>query len=82
MMPGLDGYSICRKLRGMPGMSDARIVMVTAKAMPSEQEQGFAAGADAYITKPFDDADLWAAIRPAEATGPDRFEMEDVCHVH
>ena len=44
MLPGLDGYFVCRKLRGMPGMNDVRIVMVTAKAMPSEQEQGFCRG--------------------------------------
>src|SRR5688572_8467079 len=41
MLPGMDGYSICRKLRAMPEMSTARIVMVTAKAMPSERAQGF-----------------------------------------
>jgi two-component system, cell cycle response regulator len=63
MMPGLDGYEICRKLRGMPGLADLRIVMVTAKAMPSERSRGFDAGADAYVTKPFDDGDLLAAIR-------------------
>lgn len=65
MMPGLDGYDICRKLRAMPGMTDVRIVMVSAKAMPSERARGFDAGADAYVTKPFDDDELIAAIRPA-----------------
>ena len=63
MMPGLDGYDICRRLRAMPRMADARIVMVSAKAMPSERARGFDAGADAYVTKPFDDGDLVAAIR-------------------
>jgi two-component system, sensor histidine kinase and response regulator len=82
MLPGLDGYFVCRKRRGMPGMNDVRIVMVSAKAMPSEQAQGFDAGADAYVTKPFDDADLWAAIRPTEITRTRPFELEDACHVH
>ena len=36
--------------------------MVTAKAMPSERAKGFDAGADAYVTKPFDEADLLSAI--------------------
>jgi DNA-binding response OmpR family regulator len=67
MLPGLDGYDICRKLRAMPDMSDASIIMVTAKAMPSERSRGFDVGADAYVTKPFDDTDLLAAIRSAEA---------------
>jgi len=62
MLPGLDGYDICRLLRSMPGMSRTRIVMVTAKAMPSERAKGFDAGADAYVTKPFDEADLLSAI--------------------
>jgi CheY-like chemotaxis protein len=63
MLPGADGYAICRRLRSMPGMADLRIIMVTAKAMPSERARGFDAGADAYVTKPFDDGDLVAAIR-------------------
>lgn len=63
MLPGVNGYEICRRMRGMPGMTDVKIIMVTAKAMPSERAQGFEAGADAYLTKPFDDADLMAAIR-------------------
>jgi CheY-like chemotaxis protein len=64
MLPGVDGYEICRRLRTTPGMARTRIIMVSAKAMPSERAQGFDAGADAYITKPFDDGELLAAIRP------------------
>jgi CheY-like chemotaxis protein len=63
MLPGLDGYETCRRLRNLPNMRHARIIMVSAKAMPSEQEQGFDAGADAYVTKPFDEAELLSAIR-------------------
>jgi DNA-binding response OmpR family regulator len=44
-------------------MFRAQIIMVSAKAMPSEQAQGINAGADGYITKPFDDAELRAKIR-------------------
>jgi len=66
MLPGIDGYEVCRKMRGIAGMSDARIIMVSAKAMPSERVAGLSAGADAYITKPFDDAELMAAIRTGE----------------
>jgi len=75
MMPGLDGYDICRKLRAMPGMSKLRIVMVSAKAMPSEQARGFNAGADAYVTKPFDDHDLVDALRPT-ATFDDEHDLD------
>jgi putative two-component system response regulator len=63
MLPGIDGYEVCRQLRGMPEMKMATIIMVTAKALPSERAAGFAAGADAYVTKPFDYDDLLTAIR-------------------
>lgn len=62
MLPDMDGYEVCRRLRQMSGMRCARIIMVSAKAMPSEQRCGFDAGADAYITKPFDDGELCAVM--------------------
>lgn len=63
MMPGWDGLEVCRRLRHLSGVSDAAIIMVSAKAMPSEQADGFDAGADEYITKPFDEAELTALLR-------------------
>ena len=72
MLPGLDGYDICRKLRATPGLADMRIVMVSAKAMPSERARGFDAGADAYVTKPFDDGDLLAAMRVGDSRDESR----------
>jgi CheY-like chemotaxis protein len=58
MMPGIDGLEICRQIRATPGLRDMVIIMVSAKAMPSEQAAGIAAGADDYITKPFDEVEL------------------------
>lgn len=63
MLPDVDGYEVCRRLRRTPGMFRSKIIMVSAKAMPSEQALGIDAGADGYITKPFDDAELRAEIR-------------------
>ena len=63
MLPDCDGYEVCRRLRGMPGMARSKIIMVSAKAMPSECAEGYSAGADAYITKPFDDAEVVAVVR-------------------
>ena len=63
MLPDIDGYDLCRQLRHLPQTENARIIMVTAKAMPSEMATGYDAGADAYITKPFDDSDLFEAMR-------------------
>ncbi len=63
MMPGVDGYETCRLLRAEPRLRGTNIIMVSAKAMPSEQQSGYAAGADDYITKPFDDGELLAKLR-------------------
>ena len=48
-------------------MYTARIVMLTARAMPSDYASGIAAGADEYLTKPFEEAELRHAIRTRES---------------
>jgi DNA-binding response OmpR family regulator len=63
MLPDIDGFEVCRKLRRMSDMRDSRIVMVSAKAMPSDCAAGMRLGADSYLTKPFDDSALLAAVR-------------------
>jgi CheY-like chemotaxis protein len=63
MMPGMDGLETCRQLRQTAGLRDTVIIMVSAKAMPSEQVAGINAGADAYITKPFDEVELLSLLR-------------------
>ena len=63
MMPGMDGYETCRRMRQTPALHHTRIVMVSAKALPEERQQGLAAGADAYITKPFDHKALLAQVQ-------------------
>ena len=68
MMPGMDGCEACRRFRALPETRDAYIIMVSAKAMPSEQQAGLQAGADDYITKPFDDGELMAKLHAALPT--------------
>ena len=63
MMPGLDGYETCRRLRVLPQLTGAKIIMVSAKAMTSERLEGYAAGADDYMVKPFDQDELIAKVR-------------------
>ncbi|MFN8548039.1 MAG: response regulator [Candidatus Eisenbacteria bacterium] len=63
MMPGMDGYEACRRMRSEPSLKNLRIILVSAKAMPSERLKGFEAGADDYVTKPFDHDELCAKIR-------------------
>jgi CheY-like chemotaxis protein len=63
MMPGMDGLEICRRLRETPGLNHTIIIMVSAKAMPSERSAGLRAGADDYISKPFDELELLQVLK-------------------
>ena len=63
MMPGIDGYEVCRRIRANPILRHTQIIMVSAKAMVSERLEGYAAGADDYLTKPFEEEELLAKVR-------------------
>ena len=52
-MPKRDGISVCEEIRKDPGLSDTKIVMLTALAQESEIDRALIAGADDYMTKPF-----------------------------
>ena len=53
MMPKLDGYETCRRLRACDKTADIPIILLSAKGRSMDQKVGFDAGADEYITKPF-----------------------------
>ena len=63
MMPGIDGYEVCRRMRATPSLRQTKIIMVSAKALVAERLEGYAAGADDYITKPFAEDELQAKIK-------------------
>ncbi len=63
MMPGIDGYETCRRLREDTALQHTKIVMVSSRAMESEQLKGYEVGADGYITKPFDGDEFLAKVR-------------------
>lgn len=54
MLPGLSGHEICRRIRSDPQLVKTYVLMLTAKGQLIDRKQGLDAGADEYITKPFD----------------------------
>ena len=63
MLPGIDGYEICEILRLNPLYRDIKIIFLTAKGREVEIAKGMALGADAYITKPFSNAEIVAKVK-------------------
>ena len=63
MMPGLDGFELCRRIKNDPLTQNIKVIMVTAKTSGKDIETGLSAGADHYITKPFKMAELSAKIK-------------------
>lgn len=61
MLPGIDGYQVCRRLRD-DARRDTPIIMLTARDVLADRLQGFQAGADDYLLKPFALAELMARI--------------------
>jgi len=59
-MPGLNGYQVCERVRKL---SNLPIIMLTARAQPADLIQGFAVGADDYVTKPFGVDELLARVK-------------------
>jgi signal transduction histidine kinase len=62
MMPGMDGYEVCRRLRASSNLKYTKVILVSAKSMTSERLEGYEAGADDYIAKPFDDDEFRAKV--------------------
>ncbi len=63
MMPGMDGFEVCRRIKADPKTAHIPIVMVTALDQPSDRVTGLEAGADDFLTKPVDDMALFARVR-------------------
>ena len=63
VMPGMDGYEVCRRIKADLQLSHVPVVLVTAKVAVENQVEGLDKGADAYVTKPFQPAYLMALIK-------------------
>lgn len=63
MMPRLDGISVCRQLRAKPETATLPIIMLSGKTQMGAAEEGLAAGANVYLHKPMDMAELFQNLR-------------------
>lgn len=78
MMPGMDGYQVCRQIRGDPLLADLPVLFLTAKGKDEDKIEGFRAGADDYLSKPFNMEELQLRVKailrrstPAESSTPE-----------
>jgi DNA-binding response OmpR family regulator len=63
MMPKINGFEVCRRIRHNPDWQDIKIIMLTAKGREVEVTKGMALGADSYIIKPFSTKELMAEVK-------------------
>jgi signal transduction histidine kinase len=77
MMPGLDGLSLCRKIKGDPATARIPVVLLTALTHREALLQGWEAGADEYLFKPFHPKELVTRVRAILSTAQERRKHEE-----
>jgi DNA-binding response OmpR family regulator len=63
MMPGLDGWETCRRLRELPEFAETPVVFLSARAQDDDRSRGMDLGTVEYVTKPFDPVKLMELVR-------------------
>lgn len=63
MMPGIDGFEVCRRLKANPKTTHIPVVMVTALDQPEDRVEGLKCGADDFLTKPVNNMQLMARVK-------------------
>jgi CheY-like chemotaxis protein len=69
MMPGMDGWQVCRTIKNHPEFGSTRVMMVTAKAGFEDKVEGMRSGADDYVVKPIDLHELAEKVKRNLAAG-------------
>jgi two-component system, OmpR family, alkaline phosphatase synthesis response regulator PhoP len=76
MMPKLDGYETCKRLKADPATKDVPVILLSAKGRNVDQKVGFEVGADDYITKPFSPRKLVERINAILGHGTSQQRMQ------
>ncbi len=63
MMPDVDGYQVCRHIKGRPDRAATKIIFLSANTKHADLQKGYEAGADLYIPKPFSTRQLVVKVR-------------------
>jgi len=63
MMPGIDGYEVCKRLKGDNDYKGIKIILVSGKALTEERLKGYEVGADDFVVKPFDMDEIHAKVK-------------------
>lgn len=63
MMPGMDGWQVCRQIKSIAEIAQTPVIMLTARAQEADKVVGLELGADDYITKPFSPRELVARVK-------------------
>ncbi len=76
MMPGIDGFEVCKRLQENEETADVPVIFITAKSEPEDVVRGFRVGGMDYITKPFNEAELLVRINTHMELKRSRDELE------
>ena len=85
MLPGIDGFEVCRRIKKNKDLCDTPIIMLTARTDDEDIITGLETGADDYITKPFRPKILLARVKTAlrRKSGPENNQVDsDKIHIH
>jgi two-component system, OmpR family, response regulator RpaA len=82
IMPGMDGYAVCREMRADPLLKDVPVLFLTAKVKDEDKIAGFMAGGDDYLPKPFNIDELILRIRAILRRARNQMEAQATAQNH